>query len=208
MICYLSLDIYYLCQLQFQLYCHFKTRIAEHIKKYNKSHICKHLHSNATCFGLYNSLAFKIIDKAKFDLKIKETLHINWRNPSLNAKQNHLDLTLSPQLPSLLFFSVSVFFFFFFFFAFLFHLLFRLSMTLIIDIFYCLNYASLLLHLITTHLVSHLSLSSIIFIISMLIISIFYRINLTSLLLHLIIAHLVNIFYNNYVINISSRQLL
>ena len=45
----------------------------------------------------YNSLCFKIIDKAnsKFDLKIKEALHINWRKPNLNAQQNHLALTLS-----------------------------------------------------------------------------------------------------------------
>ena len=28
--------------------CHFKTRIEEHIKKYNKSHIFKHLHSTTT----------------------------------------------------------------------------------------------------------------------------------------------------------------
>ena len=44
----------------------------------------------------YNSLCFKIIDKAnsKCDLKIKEALHINWRKPHLNAQQNYLDLTL------------------------------------------------------------------------------------------------------------------
>ena len=43
------------------------------------------------------SLCFKIIDKAnsKFDLKIKEALHISWRKPNLNAQQNHLALTLS-----------------------------------------------------------------------------------------------------------------
>ena len=42
------------------------------------------------------TLCFKIIDKAnsKFDLKIKEALHINWRKPNLNAQQNHLALTL------------------------------------------------------------------------------------------------------------------
>ena len=61
--------------------CHFKTRIEEHIKKDNKSHIFKHLHSTTTCFDSYNSLCFKIIDKAnsKFDLKTKEALYINWR---------------------------------------------------------------------------------------------------------------------------------
>ena len=76
---------------------HFKTRIEEHIKKDNKSHIFKYLHSTTTCFDSYNSLCFKIIDKAnsKFDLKIKEALHINWRKPNLNAQQNHLALTLS-----------------------------------------------------------------------------------------------------------------
>ena len=39
----------------------------------------------------------KIIDKAnsKFDLKIKEAFHINWRKPNLNVQQNHLALTLS-----------------------------------------------------------------------------------------------------------------
>ena len=35
--------------------CHFKTRIEEHIKKNNKSHIFKHLNSTTTCFPSYNS---------------------------------------------------------------------------------------------------------------------------------------------------------
>ena len=76
---------------------HFKTWIEEHIKKDNKSHIFKHLHTTVTCFDSYNSLCFKTIDKTNstFDLKIKEDLHINWKKPSLNAQQNHLALTLS-----------------------------------------------------------------------------------------------------------------
>ena len=76
---------------------HFKSRIEEHIKKDNKSHIFNHLHSTARCFDLYNSLCLKIVDKAnsKFDLRIKEALHINWRKPNLNAQQNNLALTLS-----------------------------------------------------------------------------------------------------------------
>ena len=83
---------------------HFKIRIEEHIKKDIKTHIFKHIHSTATCFDSYNSLCFKIIDNAnsKFDLKIKEALHINWGKPNLKAQQNHLARTLSP------------FFFFFF----------------------------------------------------------------------------------------------
>ena len=46
------------------------------MKKDNKSHIFKHLHSTATYFDSYNSLCFKIIDKAnsKFDLKNKKNL--------------------------------------------------------------------------------------------------------------------------------------
>ena len=78
--------------------CHrVKTRIEEHIKKNNKSHIFKDLHSTTACFDSYNSLYFKIIAKAnsKLDLKIKEALHINWKKANLNAKQNHLALTLS-----------------------------------------------------------------------------------------------------------------
>ena len=76
---------------------HFKTRIEEHIKKDNKSHIFKHLHSTATCFDSYNSLCSKIIDQAdsKFDLKINGALHSNWRKSNLNAQQNYLALTLS-----------------------------------------------------------------------------------------------------------------
>ena len=71
-------------------YRHFKTRIQEHIKKDNKSHIFKHLRSAATYFDSYNSLCFKTIDKAnsKFDLKIKKALYINWRKPNLNAQQD------------------------------------------------------------------------------------------------------------------------
>ena len=77
--------------------CHFTTSIEKHIKKDNKSHIVKHLHSTATCFDSYNSLWFNIVDKAntKFDLDIKEALYVNLRTPNLNAQQNHLALTLS-----------------------------------------------------------------------------------------------------------------
>ena len=77
---------------------HFKTRTEEHIKKDNKSHIFKHLHSTTTCFDSYNSLYFKIVNKSnsKFDIKIKEALDINWTKSNLTAQQNHLALTVSP----------------------------------------------------------------------------------------------------------------
>ena len=83
-----------------------------------------------------------------------------------------------------------VYLFFLGFFVFLFHILFSLSLMLIIDIFYCLHYTLLLLHLITTHLVSDLSLSSGAFIIYTLIIGIFYCLIYTSLLLRVFITHL------------------
>ena len=62
-----------------------------------KSYIFKHLHSTTACFDLYNSLYFKIIDKAnyKFNLKIKEAVHINWIKRNLKVEQNDLALTLS-----------------------------------------------------------------------------------------------------------------
>ena len=103
---------------------HFKTRIEKHIKKDDKSHLFKRLHSSKTCSDSYNSLCFKIIDKAnsKFNLKIKEASHINWRKPNLNAQQNHLAFTV-PLAPFCL-----CLFFFFLFFAFLFHLLVSLSL--------------------------------------------------------------------------------
>ena len=76
---------------------HFRTMIEEHINKDNKSLIFKNLHSTVTYFDSYNTLCFKVIDKAnsKFDLKIKEAVHINFRKPNLNAQQNHLALTFS-----------------------------------------------------------------------------------------------------------------
>ena len=76
---------------------YFKIRIEEHIKKDNRSHIFKYPHSTATRFDSFSSLSFKIIDKgnSKFNLKIKEVLHINWRKPNLNSQPNHLALTLS-----------------------------------------------------------------------------------------------------------------
>ena len=104
-----------------------------------------------------------------------------------------------------LFFSVC---FVFYFFPFLFHLLFSLSLTLIIGIFYCLNYISLLLYLIKTRFVSHFSFSSNFFTIFILLIGIFYSLNNTSLLLHLVVTHLVNTSYNKYVIKICPRKLL
>ena len=112
---------------------HFKTRIEEHIKKDNKSHIFRHLHSTSTCFDSSNSLSFKIINQAssKFYLKIKEALHINLEKPYLKSFISH---------PFAIYSVTLVLFFCLFVLAFLFHLLFLFSLTLIISILVTLRY--------------------------------------------------------------------
>ena len=100
---------------------HFKTRIEEHTKKDNKSHIFEHLHSTKHALTLmYNSLYFKIIHKAtsKFDLKIKEPLHINLRK--LKCKTT----SFSSHTFTIAFVPFILFCLCFFFSVFLFHLLF------------------------------------------------------------------------------------
>ena len=96
-----------------------------------------------------------------FKTRIEE--HIRKEKKSHIFKYLHFHYSLRHPF----FFLFFVFFFFFFFFlSFSFHLLFSFSLTLFIGTYYCLNYNSLLLHFIITHLTSHLSLSSIIFIVS------------------------------------------
>ena len=84
---------------------HFKTRIEEHIKKDNKSHTFKHLHSTTACFDSYNSLSFKIIDKpnSKFDLKIKEAC----KGCNLSSKSHSL-ACLTPQTDIFMPVSISI----------------------------------------------------------------------------------------------------
>ena len=55
----------------------------------------------------------KIIDKAnsKFELNIKEAMHINWRKPNLNARENLLAFTLALPLARITPFFLSVFLF-------------------------------------------------------------------------------------------------
>ena len=102
-----------------------------------------------------SSIKNGLIDNAnsKFDLKIKKTLHINWRKPILNAQQNHLAITLSLQLLFPLLLSAFVWFSFVVFCNSLSFFVFIVS-TLIIGTLYCLNYTLLLLHVFMTHLVT------------------------------------------------------
>ena len=103
-------------------------------------------------------LVLKIIDKAnsKSDLKIKEALHINLKKPNLNAQKNHLALTHFTIRSVAPCFFLSLFVFLM--------LLSFISLSSTIFIFFDANcwhlslsyYTLLLLHLVTTHLISHI----------------------------------------------------
>ena len=81
----------------------------------------------ATCFDAYNSVCFKTIDKAnsKFDLKIKEALHIDWRKLECTTKSFSSRTFTITFVPACSFLPLRVFILLFF--ALLFHLLFSLS---------------------------------------------------------------------------------
>ena len=102
---------------------HYKTRIEEHIKKDNKSHILKHLTLQRNMFWLNLTLSFKIIDKtnSKFGLKIKER--------TTKPFSSHT-VTIASVIPLLLFLLC--------FFLFFLHFLHSLSLTLVVVIFQCL----------------------------------------------------------------------
>ena len=67
---------------------HLNTRITEHLQRDKSSHVFKHLNNNPVCKQSCNSQCFTVIDSAptKFQLKIKEGLHIHWEKPSLNKQ--------------------------------------------------------------------------------------------------------------------------
>ena len=76
---------------------HFVTRIREHLASDKHSHIFKHLRGSENCRSLCSEDCFKILDSAstRFQLKIKEAMHILWEQPSLNSQVKHLNLSLS-----------------------------------------------------------------------------------------------------------------
>ena len=83
---------------------HFATRISEHLASDKHSHIFKHLRGSENCRSLCSEDCFKILDSAstRFQLKIKEAMHILWEQPSLNCQVKHLNLSLSYLLVSFL----------------------------------------------------------------------------------------------------------
>ena len=67
---------------------HLSTRIREHYKDKN-SHIYQHLNASVDCKrACNNSNCFSILDRAstKHQLRIKEGLHIKWKQPALNKQ--------------------------------------------------------------------------------------------------------------------------
>ena len=154
------------------------------------------MHSTIICFNSYNYPYFKTIHKAnsKFDLKIKEAFYTDWRKPNLNAQQNDLALTHSLKLPS------SLCCFLYLSFAFIFYVSFSLSLTLIIGIFYCLNYPLLLLHFIIPNQrawYQNFFFHSFFFLHLALITDVLYCLSNTLLSLHFVIIQLVNTFYTS-----------
>ena len=75
-----------------------------HLSSDKSSHIFKHLVlSSEHCCQSRSTDCFEILDSAstKFQLKLKEAMHINWEKPNLNQQVHHVDLTLSFRLYAL-----------------------------------------------------------------------------------------------------------
>ena len=69
---------------------HFSTRVREHLSSDKSSHIFNCRQScSADCFEILDSA------RTKFQLKLKEAMHINWEKPNLNQQVHHVNLTLT-----------------------------------------------------------------------------------------------------------------
>jgi len=75
---------------------HLSTRVRERLETDRASHIFKHLEDSKECRSACSLDGFAIIDQAssRFQLKIKEVLHILWEKPTLNAQVKHVNLKL------------------------------------------------------------------------------------------------------------------
>ena len=85
---------------------HFSKRIDEHLRTDKNSAIYKHLFTDTNCVDNSSADWFSILDIAisRYQLKIKEGMHIKWENPSLNkqVKYESTHLTLwTPPFPLL-----------------------------------------------------------------------------------------------------------
>ena len=77
--------------------CYLSTRAREHLISGRTSHIFIHLHNSPQCRTLCSDECFSILDHAPltFQLKIKEAIHIQWEQPTLNHQLYHVNLKLS-----------------------------------------------------------------------------------------------------------------
>ena len=76
---------------------HFQTRVNEHFFTDKNSHVFKHLRENANCLRNAEVSDFSIVDRAstEYELKIKESMHIKWLEPSINKQRKTFKMTLS-----------------------------------------------------------------------------------------------------------------
>ena len=76
---------------------HFSTGVREHLVSDRASHILRHLKDSPHCCALCSTDNFYVLDHAStgFQLKIKEAIHIQRKQPSLNQQLHHVNLKLS-----------------------------------------------------------------------------------------------------------------
>ena len=67
---------------------HLTTRITGHLKSDKQSHIFKHINNSEDCKLKCDENCFSVLDSSssKYQLKIKEALHITWNKPQLNKQ--------------------------------------------------------------------------------------------------------------------------
>ena len=75
---------------------YFNNRRKQHLETDRNSSIFSHLKNSEECKALCSNDAFRILDEAKtdYELALKESMHIKWRNPSLNIQKKHVILKL------------------------------------------------------------------------------------------------------------------
>ena len=76
---------------------HFSTRVREHLVSDRASHIFRHLKVSPHCRALCSKDNFHVLDHAStsFQLKLKEAIHIQREQPSLNQQLQHVNLKLT-----------------------------------------------------------------------------------------------------------------
>ena len=77
---------------------HLSTRVREHLVSDRTSHIFKYLHNSPQCRTLCSDKCFNSIlghASTTFQLKIKEAIHMQWGQPTLNHQLYHVNVKLS-----------------------------------------------------------------------------------------------------------------